>query len=64
MTATITAVLSALTSVTSMFWGLFTPFLSMITGHGLILWPVLVAVTAATVGLLVRVVKKFGVKGR
>ena len=64
MTATITAVLAALTSVVNMFWGLFDPFLDMITSNGLILWPVLVAITVSVVGLLVKIVKKFGVKGR
>lgn len=46
------------------FWGVFTDLINTIASNDLILWPVIFAIVAGTVGLAVKVVRRFGLKGR
>lgn len=51
-------------SVGSWFWGLFGDFIEMISSNNLLLWSVAFAIVAGSVGLAIKVVRKFGLKGR
>ena len=51
-------------SVSTWFWGLFTDFIEMISSNNLLLWSVAFAIVAGSVGLAIKVVRKFGLKGR
>lgn len=46
------------------FWGVFSDLINTIASNDLLLWPVLLAVVAGTVGLAVKVIRTFGLKGR
>lgn len=61
--AALTDIVSGVGSVSTYFWGLFQDFLDMIVSNSLLLWAVAFAIVAGSVGLLVKVVRKFGVKG-
>lgn len=61
--AALTDIVSGIGSVSTWFWGLFQDFLDMIVSNSLLLWAVAFAIVAGSVGLLVKVVRKFGVKG-
>lgn len=51
-------------TVNNFVWGLFQKFLTMIMENPLIAFPVLFAVLAAAVAIAVKVVRRFGVKGK
>ena len=51
-------------TVNTFVWGLFKDFLTMIMENPLIAFPVLFAVLAAAVAIAVKVVRRFGVKGK
>lgn len=51
-------------SVSTWFWGIFKDFVDMIATNNLLLWMVIFAIVAGTVGLAIKVVRKFGIKGR
>lgn len=51
-------------SISTWFWGLFTDFIEMISSNNLLLWAVAFAIVAGAVGLAIKVVRKFGLKGR
>lgn len=55
---------SGIGSVSTWFWGIFTDFVDMIAKNDLLLWMVIFAIVAGTVGLAIKVVRKFGIKGR
>lgn len=61
--AVLTDIVSGIGSVSTWFWGLFQDFLNMITSNSLLLWAVAFAIVAGSVGLMIKVVRKFGVKG-
>ena len=61
--AALTDIVNGITSVSTWFWGLFEDFLDMITSNSLLLWAVAFAIVAGSVGLIVKVVRRFGVKG-
>ena len=61
--AVLTDIVSGIGSVSTWYWGLFQDFLDMIVSNSLLLWAVAFAIVAGSVGLLVKVVRKFGVKG-
>lgn len=62
--AGVTTVVSGLTSVANFFWGLFGDFLGMILSNYLIAFPILLAVLCTAVLLVVKLVRKFGIKSR
>ena len=51
-------------SVSTWCWGLFKDFIEMISSNNLLLWSVAFAIVAGSVGLAIKVVRKFGLKGR
>lgn len=61
--ASLTDIVTGIGSVSTWFWGLFQDFLDMITENSVLLWAVAFAIVAGSVGLIVKVVRKFGVKG-
>lgn len=62
--ASLDTIVSGIGSVSSWFWGLFTDFIEMIAGNNLLLWAVAFAIVSGSVGLAIKVVRKFGLKGR
>lgn len=50
-------------SVSTWFWGLFQDFIEMISSNNLLLWSVAFAIVAGSVGVAIKVVRKFGLKG-
>lgn len=62
--ATLSSIAEGIGSVSSWFWGIFTDFVDMIATNDLLLWMVIFAIVAGTVGLAIKVVRKFGIKGR
>lgn len=61
--ASLSSIVEGIGSISTWFWGLFQDFLDMITSNSLLLWAVAFAIVAGSVGLLVKVVRRFGVKG-
>lgn len=62
--ASLTGLASDIGSVSTWFWGLFSDFIEMISSNNLLLWSVAFAIVAGSVGLAIKVVRKFGLKGR
>lgn len=62
--ADLTGLAGDIGSVSEWFWGLFTDFIEMISSNNLLLWSVAFAIVAGSVGLAIKVVRKFGLKGR
>lgn len=62
--ASLTGLASDIGSVSTWFWGLFKDFIEMISSNNLLLWSVAFAIVAGSVGLAIKVVRKFGLKGR
>lgn len=50
-------------SMSTWFWGLFKDFIDMISSNNLLLWSVAFAIVAGSVGVAIKVVRKFGLKG-
>lgn len=57
-------VITDMGSVNTFVWGLFQKFLTMIIENPLIAFPVLFALLAAAVLIAVKVVRRFGVRGK
>ena len=57
-------ILEGVGSAGQMVWGLFSEFLTMITSNALIFIPVGLAVLAGGIGIAVKMVRKFGVRGK
>ena len=62
--ATFTDIIAGLQQVSVWFWLRFTDIIDLIAGNSLLLWSVVVSIVAGTIGLIMKVVRKFGVKGR
>lgn len=62
--ASLSNIASGIGSVSTWFWGIFTDFVDMIAKNDLLLWMVIFSIVAGTVGLAIKVVRKFGIKGR
>ena len=45
-------------------WSLFEDFLTMIMSNALIAIPVLLAVLCGAIGVVIKIIRRFGVKGR
>lgn len=66
-TTTITDISSLIDVITeglAFIWGLFGDFIDVITANPIILFMVLLAILCGCVGLVVAIIKKFGLKGR
>ena len=62
--ASITTIITDLGGVSTWFWSLFTGLVDLIASNSLLLWAVVFAIVAGSTGLVLKVVRKFGVKGR
>jgi len=62
--ADITTVLTELGGISTWFWSLFTGLVDLIASNSLLLIAVIFAIVSGSLGLALRVVRKFGVKGR
>lgn len=60
----VTGIITEMGTVNTFVWGLFQKFLTMIMDNALIAFPVLFAVLAAAIGIAVKVVRRFGVRGK
>lgn len=63
-TSGITGIITSITTVSTWVWGLFSDFLGMIIANPLIAFPILFAILAGGVGVVLKMVKKFGVRGK
>ena len=64
MLTTLTGIITSLGDVGTFVWGLFSDFLTMILENALIAFPVLFAVLAGAVFMVIKITRKFGVKGK
>lgn len=62
--AGLSGLVSDIGSVSTWFWGIFADFINMIAQNNLLLWTVAFAIVAGTTFLAIKVVRKFGLKGR
>lgn len=60
----VSGVVSSMGAANSFLWSLFANFLSMIMDNALIAVPVLLAVLCGAIGIVVKIIRRFGVKGR
>ena len=60
----IKTILESVATANSFLWGLFEKLLSMIMENPLIALPVLMAVLTGSIGVVIKVIRKFGVRGR
>lgn len=62
--ASLSAIATAIGTAAEWFWGVFTDLINIIATNDLILWPVIFAIVAGAVGLALKVIRRFGIKGR
>lgn len=62
--ASLSELAKAIGTAAAWFWGVFTDLINTIATNNLLLWPVIFAIVAGTVGLAIKLIRKFGVKGR
>lgn len=64
MLTALKGIITSLGEVSTFVWGLFGDFLEMILNNALIAFPVLFAVLAGAVFMVIKIIRKFGVKGK
>lgn len=62
--ASLTSIASGIGTAATWFWGVFTDLINTIATNDLLLWPVILAIVAGAVGLAIKLIRKFGIKGR
>ena len=62
--ASLSNIASGIGSAATWFWGVFTDLINTIASNDLLLWPVILAIVAGSVGLAIKLIRKFGIKGR
>ena len=62
--ASLSSLATDIASAATWFWGVFSDFINIIASNNLLLWPVLFAIVAGTVGLAIKLIRRFGLKGR
>jgi len=62
--AALTTIASNIGLVAEWFWGIFANLINVITSNDLILWPVILAIVAGAVFMALKVIRRFGIKGR
>jgi len=62
--ASIADVLTGLGQVGPWFWGRFTDLIDLIANNSILLVAVIFAIVAGVIGVILKVVRKFGIKGR
>lgn len=60
----IQGILESVATANTFLWGLFSDLLSMIMSNPLIALPVLMAVLCGAIMIVVKVIRKFGVRGK
>ena len=64
LAAGVGTIITDMGTVNTFVWGLFQKFLTMIIDNPLIAFPVLFALLAAAIMIAVKVVRRFGVRGK
>lgn len=62
--ASLASLASAIGEAATWFWGVFTDLIETIASNDLLLWPVIFAIVAGVTGLAIKVIRRFGIKGR
>lgn len=62
--ASLASLASGIASAAEWFWDVFTDLIVTIASNDLLLWPVIFAIVAGVTGLAIKVVRRFGLKGR
>lgn len=60
----VTGIITDMGSVSTFIWSLFSEFLNLFVEYPLIAYPVLFAILGGATALVIRIVRKFGVRGR
>ena len=64
LVADLSIIVSGVSSVSTWFWGIFGDIFDVIVSNSLILWPVIFAIVAGAIGLGIKVIRRFGIRGR
>lgn len=62
--ASLTNLATAIATAATWFWGVFTDLIEVIASNDLMLWPVIFSIVCGTVGLAIKLIRRFGLKGR
>lgn len=62
--ADFTDIITWLGQIGTWFWARFTDFATMIKGTPLLLWFIVASIVFTSIGLLIRILKKMGFRGR
>lgn len=62
--ASLASLASGISDAATWFWSVFTDLINTIATNDLLLWPVVFAIVAGAVGLAIKVIRRFGLKGR
>ena len=62
--ANITQLITFIKEAIAFIWGLFGDFIEQITANPLLVFMVVLAIVCGSVGLVIKIVKSFGLKGR
>lgn len=62
--APLTDIVTYLGQFGSWFWTTFQNFVQVITGNPVLLWLIIASLTFTAISLVIRIVKKFGLRGR
>lgn len=62
--ANLTQLITFITEAIAFIWGLFGDFISEITANPLLVFMVVLAIVCGSIGLVIKIVKAFGLKGR
>ena len=62
--ASLATLASSIAEAAEWFWGVFTDLINTIATNDLLLWPVVFAIVAGAFGLAIKVIRRFGLKGR
>lgn len=62
--ADLSSIVTGVGSVSTWFWGIFDDIFDFIVSNSLILWPVIFAIVAGAIGLGIKVIRRFGIRGR
>lgn len=62
--AVLTTLISGITEASTFIFGLFTDFIDMIATNDILLYLVLFSMVAGSVGLVISLIRRFGLKGR
>ena len=64
LASNVTGIVTSMGTSNTFLWSLFEDFLTMIMSNALIAIPVLLAVLCGAIGVVIKIIRRFGVKGR